>query len=118
MPGFLARPHIARDAEDFCNRRLARTKTKYMQNFFQLGIDCCVTVATEDDQTVYFLFELGKPIGLKSTSRACALVTKSLSIGFLSSEKGCVGQVLVGYSKLIWHIRSRSPMPSNKGTSP
>ena len=95
MPGFLARPHIARDAEDFCNRRLASTKTKYIQNLVQLGIDCCVTVATEDDQTVYVLFELGKPIQLKSISRAYAPVTKSLSIGLLSSEKGCIGQVLV-----------------------
>ena len=65
MPGFLARPHIARDAEDFCNRRLARIKTKYMQNFFQLGIDCCVTVATEDDQTVYSCLNWGIQSGSK-----------------------------------------------------
>ena len=62
MTGFLSRPYVTCDAEDFCNRRRGRPESKYFQNLCHLGVDSCVTFPREDNQAMYLLFELGQPV--------------------------------------------------------
>lgn len=100
MTGFVSWPYVTSDAEDFCNRRRGRPESKDIQDLCHLGVDSCVTVPREDNQTMYLLFELGQPVWHKCRSCSRATVAKGLCIGLLSAKEGCVNQVFVADPKL------------------